>query len=278
VSGTLFVVATPIGNLEDITLRALRVLKEVKLIAAEDTRVTAKLLSRYEIATPRWSFREQNAASAVPRLLERLESGDDIALVCDAGTPGISDPGVALVEAAAEAGYTVTPIPGASALAAAMSVAALAGEGVRFAGFLPRSGKDRRERLSEIAADRSCTVLYESPNRLAETLRDLEEACGSSRRAVVLRELTKLHEEVARGSIAELASKFAEGARGEIAIAIEGAEKKVAVVDDETLRAAVSDLLANGSSARDAAAATAETFGVPRKRAYTLALELVRQR
>jgi len=278
VSGTLFVVATPIGNLEDITLRALRVLEEAKLIAAEDTRVTAKLLSRYEIATPRWSFREQNAASAIPRLLERLEAGDDIALVCDAGTPGISDPGVALVEAAAKAGYTVTPIPGASALAAAMSVAALAGEGVRFAGFLPRSGKDRRERLAEIAADRSCTVLYESPNRLAETLRDLEGACGSSRRAVVLRELTKLHEEVARGSLAELASRFAEGARGEIAIAVEGAEKKVIAVDDETLRAAIADLLASGSSARDSAAAAAEELGVARKRAYTLALEEAKKR
>jgi 16S rRNA (cytidine1402-2'-O)-methyltransferase len=278
VSGTLYVVATPIGNLEDVTLRALRVLKEVRLIAAEDTRVTAKLLARYEIATPRWSFREQNAASSVPRLLERLGAGDDVALVCDAGTPGISDPGVALVEAAAAAGFTVTPVPGASALAAALSVAALPGEGSRFAGFLPRAGKGRRARLAEIAADPSCTVLYESPVRLAQTLRDLALACGEDRRAVVLRELTKLHEEIARGTLAELAEKFAQGARGEIAIAVEGAERRAEEVDEETLRAAVDDLLANGSSARDAAASASETFGVPRKRCYAIALDAVKKR
>ena len=277
-SGTLFVVATPIGNLEDVTLRALRVLKEVRLIAAEDTRVTAKLLARYGIATPRWSFREQNAASAVPRLLERLAAGDDVALVCDAGTPGISDPGTALVEAAAGAGFTVTPVPGASALAASLSVAALPGEGVRFAGFLPRGGKERRGRLAEVARDRSCTVLYESPVRLAGTLRDLGDACGAGRRAVVMRELTKLHEEIARGTLAELAERFAEGARGEIAIAIAGAERTVAEIDDGTLRAAVADLLANGASARDAAAEAAAALGAPKKRCYTLALELVRER
>lgn len=272
-SGTLYVVATPIGNLEDVTLRALRVLKEVALIAAEDTRVTAKLLARYGIATPRLSFREQNAASAVPRLLERLGRGEDVALVCDAGTPGVSDPGVALVEAAVRAGIPVTPVPGASALAAALSVAALPGEGSRFVGFLPRGGKERRERLAALAADASSTVLYESPVRLAQTLRDLAGACGGERRAVVLRELTKLHEEIARGTLDELAGRFEGRVRGEIAIVIEGGERREEEVDDGTLRAAIADLLASGASARDAAATAAAELGVPRKRAYAIALE-----
>jgi 16S rRNA (cytidine1402-2'-O)-methyltransferase len=271
--GTLYVVATPIGNLEDVSARALRVLGEVALIAAEDTRVTAKLLSRYGVRTPCRSFREQNAATAVPALLERLAAGDDVALVCDAGTPGISDPGVALVEAAAEAGFTVSPIPGPSALAAAMSVAALPGEGVRFVGFLPRGGKGRRERLAELAADSSCTILYESPLRLAATLRDLAGACGD-RDAVVMRELTKIHEEIARGTLPELAARFAEGARGEIAIAVAGAPRSApAEIDDDTLRSAIAEQLASGASARDAAAFVAASLGVPRKRAYAIAVE-----
>ena len=276
--GTLYVVATPIGNLEDVSARALRVLGEVALIAAEDTRVTAKLLARYGVSTPCRSFREQNAASAVPVLLERLAAGDDVALVCDAGTPGISDPGVALVEAAAEAGFAVSPIPGPSALAAAMSVAALPGDGVRFVGFLPRGGKGRRERLAELAADRSCSILYESPVRLAATLRDLSAACGA-RSAVVMRELTKIHEEIARGTLIELAARFAGGTRGEIAIAVAGAPKlPPEAVDDDTLRSAVAEHLAAGMSARDAAAAAAVALGVPRKRAYAMAVKAAGER
>jgi 16S rRNA (cytidine1402-2'-O)-methyltransferase len=276
--GTLHVVATPIGNLDDVTARALRALREAAVIAAEDTRVTAKLLARYEIRTPCRSFREQNAARAIPLLLERLAAGDDVALVCDAGTPGISDPGVMLVEAAAEAGFRVSPIPGPSALAAAISVAALSGDGVRFVGFLPRAGKGRRERLDQIAADRSSTILYESPVRLAATLRDLAAACGP-RRAVVMRELTKIHEEIARGTLPELAERFAIGARGEIAIAVAGAlERKPEEVDDETLRAAVAGHLAAGKSPRDAAAIVAASCGVPRKRAYAIAVEAAGKR
>jgi 16S rRNA (cytidine1402-2'-O)-methyltransferase len=271
-AGTLHVVATPIGNLDDVCARALRVLREVPLIAAEDTRVTAKLLARYDIKTPCRSFREQNAAKAIPALLERLAAGDDVALVCDAGTPGISDPGVALVEAAAEAGFCVSPVPGPSALAAAISVAALPGDGFRFVGFLPRAGKRRRERIAQLAADRSCTVLYESPLRLAATLRDLAAACGP-RRAVVMRELTKIHEEIARGTLPELAARFAGGARGEISIAVAGApESPPAEVDDDTLRSAIAAQVANGVSARDAAALAAAAFGVPRKRVYAIAL------
>jgi 16S rRNA (cytidine1402-2'-O)-methyltransferase len=270
--GTLHVVATPIGNLEDVSPRALRTLREVALIAAEDTRVTARLLARYGVRTPCRSFREQNAARAIPGLMERLAAGDDVALVCDAGTPGISDPGVALVEAAAEAGFCVSPIPGPSALAAAISVAALPGDGVRFVGFLPRSGRNRRERIAELAADRSCTVLYESPARLAATLRDLAGACGE-RRAVVMRELTKIHEEIARGTLIALAARFEGGTRGEIVVAVAGAPKAApAAVGDDTLRLAVAEHLAAGMSARDASAAVAVALGVPRKRAYAAAV------
>ena len=218
------------------------------------------------------------AMRALFALLERLAAGDAVALVCDAGTPGISDPGVALVEAAAAAGFRVSPVPGPSALAAAISVAALPGEGVRFVGFLPRTGKGRRERLAELAADRSCTVLYESPVRLAATLRDLAAACGT-RKAVVMRELTKIHEEVARGALPELAARFAGGARGEIVIAVAGAPKTApAEIDDDALRKEISEQLAKGASARDAAAFVAAALGVPRKRAYAIAVKAAGER
>jgi 16S rRNA (cytidine1402-2'-O)-methyltransferase len=274
-SGTLFVVATPIGNLKDITLRALEVLGAVSVIAAEDTRVTGKLLGRHDIATRCVSFREQNAARAIPRLIARLEAGEDLALATDAGTPGISDPGQQLVEAACERGIAVSPIPGASALAAALSVAALHGDGARFVGFLPRRGKRRRERIAALAVDPACTVLYEAPSRLAATLGDLAAACGAERKAAVLRELTKVHEEVARGSLAELAERFGGTVRGEITLVVAGSGiLDEGALTDDRLRELIRQELKAGQSARDLAAALARTLGIPRKRVYDLAVSV----
>ncbi len=275
-AGVLHVIGTPIGNLEDITLRALRVLGEVDVIAAEDTRVTRKLLARHGIRTPLVSFREQNAARATPELLDRLAAGRGVALVSDAGTPSISDPGRSLVAAALAAGFEVVPIPGPSALTAAVSVAGLDGESLRFWGFPPRSGRERRRALERIAGDRAVTVLYEAPGRLAATLRDLAAACGGHREAVVCRELTKLHEEVARGTLEELAARFAQGARGEIAVVISGAPPpEDADIDDAGLRRLVAAGLAAGKSARDVAADLSASLGLPRKRIYDLAIEEV---
>ncbi len=269
--GTLFVVGTPIGNLEDISLRALRVLGEVALIAAEDTRVTAKLNRRHGIGTPLTSFREQNAARAIPELLARLRSGDDVALVTDAGTPSVSDPGVDLVAAAGEAGIKVVPIPGPSALATALSVAGYTGEGVRFLGFLPRSGKRRKERIQAISQDPSLVVLYEAPKRLAQTLKELADACGE-RQAAVLRELTKMHEEVARGTLAQLAERFGGRVLGEITVVLAGTDVEEMEITDDRLVALVRGELEKGHSVKDVATNLSRGLGVPRKRVYDIAV------
>jgi 16S rRNA (cytidine1402-2'-O)-methyltransferase len=274
----LHVVGTPIGNLEDITLRALRVLGEVSLIAAEDTRVTRKLLARHGIRTPLVSFREQNASHAIPELLAHLAAGRSVALVSDAGTPSISDPGQTLVAAALAAGLLVAAVPGPSALTTAVSVAGLRGDGLRFAGFPPRKGRERARVLERIAADRAVTVLYEAPGRLAATLRDLAAFCGPEREAVVCRELTKLHEEVARGTLADIAERFAAGARGEVTLVVSGAtaaRDAGADIDDGELRRMIATGLASGKSARDLAADLSAALGLPRRRIYTLAVEEV---
>ena len=178
-------------------------------MVAEDTRVTKRLLSHLGIEKPMVSVREQNAAKAIPKIITRLLEGTDVALVTDAGTPSVSDPGEQLVESAAREGLSVSPIPGPSALASAVSVAGLPGDGVRFIGFLPRKGKRRREQLASIASETSLVVVYEAPGRIADTLCDLAEVC-KERRAAVMRELTKLHEEIVRGEVGELAEHFRE--------------------------------------------------------------------
>ena len=272
--GTLFVVGTPIGNLKDITVRALEVLRSVSVIAAEDTRVTARLLRRYDISTSCVSFREQNARRAVPSLLARLEGGDDVALVSDAGTPSISDPGEQLVDAASRAGITVSPIPGPSALAAAISVAALRGDGVRFVGFLPRSKKKREDRLKAIVVDPSISVLYESPSRLGRTLRDLARACPD-RSAVVLREMTKIHEEIGRGCLNDLADRFADRVRGEITVVVAGNEQSMEEISTARLTQLVVAQVNAGESARDVAANLSRALGVSKKRIYEIAVEAI---
>jgi 16S rRNA (cytidine1402-2'-O)-methyltransferase len=223
VSGRLFVVATPIGNLSDVTLRAIEVLRDVPLIAAEDTRLTRRLLDRHGIATRTTSYHARSSPSRLAELLDHLRGGADLALVTDAGTPTVSDPGDELVGAWAREGGVVIPIPGASAVMAVVAASGVAGPRWGFEGFLPRTGRDRRDRLARIAADDRGTVIYEAPGRVAATLVDLAAACGAERPAAIGRELTKIHEEIVRGSLGEL-SELARGGtltlRGEFALVV----------------------------------------------------------
>jgi 16S rRNA (cytidine1402-2'-O)-methyltransferase len=202
-SGTLFVVATPIGNLEDITLRALSVLKAADLIAAEDTRKTAQLLKHFGIASTLISYHEHNEAVRAPQLVRRLQSGDSIALVTNAGTPGVSDPGYRLVAAASAAGIRVVPVPGALAAAAALSASGLPTDAFVFEGFLPRKSGKRLKRIQSLAAEPRTVILYESPQRIIALIGDLLQACGD-RPAAMAREMTKIHEEFIRGRLSEV--------------------------------------------------------------------------
>ena len=277
--GTLFVVATPIGNLGDVTLRALEVLRAVPLIAAEDTRVTRRLLDRYEIPTRTVSYHAQSGPARERELVEHLSGGADLALVTDAGTPVVSDPGEGLVAAWASQGGAVVAIPGASAVLAAIASSGLAGPRWSFEGFLPRSGRERKERLAAIAADERGAVLYEAPNRLAATLRDLASACGADRPGAVCRELTKLHERVARGTLGELAAQAADGtipARGEVVVVVGwGSGSTVAAAADRDAvdalawaRAEVERLVASGMARGEAARRVAAATGIPRRSLY----------
>jgi 16S rRNA (cytidine1402-2'-O)-methyltransferase len=282
--GVLYVVATPIGNLGDITLRALEVLRAVPLIAAEDTRISRRLLDRYEIPTRAVSYHARSGPGRERELLEHLGSGSDLALVTDAGTPVVSDPGEGLVAAWAAAGGSVVPIPGASAVLAAVAASGVAGPRWAFEGFLPRSGRDRRERLSGIAADPRGSVVFEAPGRTAATLRDLATACGPSRPAAVCRELTKLHETITRGTLGDLAELAADGtipARGEVVVVVgwladaraagDGGGAASTALPDEALtaaRARVEALVAGGTARGDAARRVARDTGLPRRRLY----------
>lgn len=222
-TGVLYLCATPIGNLEDITLRVLRILKEVDLIAAEDTRHTRKLLSHYDIHTKLTSYHEHNRQSKGDYLLDRLLQGQNIALVSDAGTPGISDPGEELVKAALDKGINVIPLPGPSAFLAALTVSGLLLSRFAFEGFLPTKNKERRERLANLAREPRTMIFYESPHRLCKTLIELINYFGEDRQAIAARELTKLHEEVQRSSLVRLKDYFEEHSpQGEFVLVIEG--------------------------------------------------------
>ena len=268
--GTLFVVATPIGNLGDITLRALEVLKSVAVVAAEDTRVTRKLWSRFDIDTRLVSYHAHSEDRRTQELVERLEAGDDVALVSDAGTPLVSDPGEVLVAAWAQAGGTVVPIPGASAVLAALVASGLPAPRWGFEGFLPRKGRERKGRLARIAADDRATVIYEAHGRTAATLNDLADACGADRPAAVCRELTKLHEEVRRGALGELATQFEGRAlKGEVAIVVGGSSAAgVAAVSLEAGRRRVDVLVAEGVKRSAAARLVAAETGLPRRELF----------
>ncbi len=278
-SGRLYVVATPIGNLADVTLRSLEVLRAVPLIAAEDTRLARRLLDRHGIATRTVSYHARSGPRRAAELLAHLRAGEDLALVTDAGTPGVSDPGDALVGAWAAEGGEVVPLPGASAALAAIAGSGLAGPRWSFEGFLPRSGRDRRERLAAIAADGRGTVIFEAANRLAGTLADLVASAGRRRPAAVCRELTKVHEQIVRGPLAELAQQVADGAipaRGEVVIVIgwdaglrAGAAAAVEGERSEAeARRQVEALVEGGLGRAAAARQVAASSGIPRRRLY----------
>ena len=269
----LYVVATPIGNLRDITLRALEVLGSADLVLCEDTRVTKKLLDRYNLSPRLLAYHDHNAASVRPRVIEELSKGSAVALVSDAGTPLISDPGFKLVEAAVEAGQRVFPIPGASAALAALVAAGLPTDRFFFEGFLPPKSTARRTRLSELRSIPASLVFYESGPRLAESLSDMSATLGA-RFVAVCRELTKAFEEVRRGSLAELASHYEEAGapKGEIVVVVSPPNEQVEFDDadiDSKIKAALKKL-----SLKDASAAIAAETGLSRKEVYARALAL----
>ncbi len=262
---TLYVVATPIGNLEDISLRALRTLKEVKLIAAEDTRKTKGLLTTYGIKTPVTSYHKHSRWSKLPYILGRLEEGD-IALVSDAGMPGISDPGYELVVAASERGFPVVPIPGASAITTALAISGLATDRFTYLGFLPRRAGDRRRLLGSIAEEPVTIVLLEAPHRLLVTLNDILLTLGD-RRVAVCRELTKVHEEVFRGRISEAREHFAEP-RGEFTLIIEGKKGRDKPQLTEDIEGRLRNLHLSGVTAREAVSKLAGETGLSKRELY----------
>jgi 16S rRNA (cytidine1402-2'-O)-methyltransferase len=276
VSGRLFVVSTPIGNLSDVTLRALEVLREVPLIAAEDTRLTRRLLDRHGIATRTISYHARSGPGRIVELLDHLRGGSDLALVTDAGTPSVSDPGEDLVAAWGREGGTVVPVPGASAVMAVVAASGLAGPRWSFEGFLPRSGRDRRERLARIAGDDRGTVIYEAPGRVAATLGNLADACGPDRPAAIGRELTKVHEEIVRGTLGELAERARSGEltlRGEFALVVGGRPERSSQdvardADPTAALAEVERLVAAGLARGEAARQVAEATGLPRRKLY----------
>jgi 16S rRNA (cytidine1402-2'-O)-methyltransferase len=272
-------VATPIGNLADVSLRALEVLRGVPLVAAEDTRLTRRLWLRHGIRTRLVSYHAGNLEWRGPQLLEHLRGGSDLALVTDAGTPLVSDPGEGIVAGWIGEGGRVVPVPGPSAVLAALVASGLPSARWSFEGFLPRRGRERAGRLSRIASDDRATVVFESPGRAAATLRDLAEACGGDRRAALCRELTKVHEEVRRGTLAELAQDVAaKELRGEVTIVVgpappegrsQGArERGLTGMSLDEARARVDELVAAGQSRSAAARTVADETGYPRRELF----------
>jgi 16S rRNA (cytidine1402-2'-O)-methyltransferase len=272
-AGVLYLIATPIGNLEDITARALRLLREVDVIAAEDTRVTRKLLAHFDIHTPLISYHAHSSAGRQDALVSRLLAGESVAVVSDAGTPCISDPGVELVAEVISAGIRIDPIPGASAPLCALIASGLPTGRFVFEGFLPRTKPDFRERVRQLAKEERTTVLFEAPPRLIETLKALASACGDDRPASVGRELTKKFEEHVRGSLAEVIAHFQETPpRGECVIVVGGAppQPEEAPNPDALLLKA----LAEGVSPKDAARTVAAATGLAKNALYQRVLEL----
>jgi 16S rRNA (cytidine1402-2'-O)-methyltransferase len=269
--GILYIVATPIGNLEDVTARALRMLKEVDVIAAEDTRHTQLLLDHYAIRTPLTSYHEHNEKTKALELVNRLAAGQNVAVVCDAGTPAISDPGYRLAAAAIGAGIRIVPVPGASALTAVLSASGLPTDRFIFEGFLPAGKKARRERLQALRDETRTLVFYEAPHRLKETLDDMVALLGD-RQAVVAREVSKVYEEFLRGSLEQL-TRAAESRelRGEMTLVISGSAGE-SRVDEDRLKAEIRDLKGRGLRVKEIAEILGERFGYPKKEIYRLAL------
>jgi 16S rRNA (cytidine1402-2'-O)-methyltransferase len=269
--GILYIVATPIGNLEDITLRALRVLKEADVIAAEDTRHTQILLSHHDIHTPLTSYHEHNEKTKAQDLVTRLARGQNIALVSDAGTPTISDPGFRLVVQAIRGGVRIIPVPGASALTAVLSATGLPTDRFVFEGFLPAKKRQRRERLQTLRHETRTLIFYEAPHRLKDALDDIHELLGN-REAVLAREVSKVHEEFLRGPVSELIRELGSGdVRGEVTLIISGSAGE-SLVSEDLLKAEIRELKGKGLRVKEIAEVLGEKFGYPKKDIYRLAL------
>lgn len=273
----MVLVGTPIGNLGDCSPRAQDALANATVIACEDTRRTGALMQHLGLGrTELLVLNEHTEAERIEELLARLERGEQVVVVSDAGMPAISDPGALLVAAVSDAGYRVEVVPGPSAVLAGLVVSGLPTARFVFEGFLPRKGSARRQRIEELVHEQRTVVLLEAPHRIERTLRDLAAACGDDRRAAVARELTKLHEEVRRATLAELATWASDGVKGELVLVLDGAEP-LAGPSDEQLLTAVHIELAGGASVRDASASIAQRFGIGRRRVYDLAVASTRE-
>lgn len=272
--GTLYIVATPIGNLEDITLRAIRVLKEVSVIAAEDTRHSRHLLDRYDIGTPLTSYHDHNKEEKAPVLLARLMEGKDVALISDAGTPGISDPGYFLINLAISQNIAVVPIPGPSAAIAALSVSGLPTDSFVFEGFLPAKQQARQKRLQELSRDGRTLIFYEAPHKIIRTVEDMLDIFGD-RQAVITRELTKIHEEAIRGPLSAVLDRLKNGTiKGEFTILIHGASAEPQKQDIDTAEYLKNLMLHRGMTKKDAVATAAEELGMPKRIVYQESLKI----
>jgi 16S rRNA (cytidine1402-2'-O)-methyltransferase len=272
--GILYIVATPIGNLEDITLRALRILKEADIIAAEDTRHTQKLLSKFDIHTPLTSYHDHNKDEKAPVLVARLLEGKSVALVSDAGTPGISDPGYFLINLAVDQKIPVVPIPGATAAIAALSISGLPTDSFVFEGFLPAKHTARARRLEDLKVEKRSLVFYEAPHRIMQTIADMQMVLGD-RKTVLTRELTKVHETVIRGTLTEVRQQLSEGSmKGEFTIILHGATDKPMEQHLDTAEYLRNLMLHRGLSKKEAIAETARDLGIPRKEAYQAGLTI----
>ncbi len=273
-SGILYIVATPIGNLEDITLRAIRVLKEVDLIAAEDTRHTKHLLDRYGVATPLTSYHDHNKEEKAPVLVARMLDGKSIALVSDAGTPGISDPGYFLINLAADQNITVMPVPGATAAVAALSISGLPTDSFVFEGFLPARQQARLKRLQELSEEKRTIIFYEAPHKIVTTIEDMIEILGD-RQAVMTRELTKIHEEILRGRLSEILRRLREGTvKGEFTVIVHGASEKPGSKDIDPAEYLRNLMIHRGLSKKEAVAAAAKELGLRKKELYKESLKI----
>lgn len=273
--GTLYIVGTPIGNLEDMTFRSVRILQSVDMIAAEDTRHTGKLLQHFQIKTPQMSYHEHNRNSRIPEILEYLKYGKAIALVSDAGMPGISDPGYELIKACVDAEIDVVPIPSATAAITALSASGLPTNRFVFDGFLPAKSQQRREYLESLLIETRTLVFYESPHRLRETLQDFADILGSDRQIVIARELTKLYEEFWRGTIEEAIAHYQQKEpQGEYTLLVAGIEPSKPQITEAELKAELLAMMKQGASRSQASRQLAKEISVSRNKLYQLALTI----
>lgn len=274
-SGTLYIVGTPIGNLEDTTFRAIKTLQKVDLIAAEDTRHTSKLLQHFQILTPQLSYHQHNEQSRIPELIEKLNQGKAIALVTDAGMPAISDPGYELVKVCVEANISVVPIPGVTASITALCASGLPTNKFIFIGFLPTKIKLREEQLEKLSNSLETIVLYESPYKLLQTLEDLAKMLGGNRKIVLARELTKLHEEFWRGTVGQAIIHYQNNQpKGEFTLVIAGAEPELLVLSEDTIKQELQELFAQGISRSQASRQLSQKINLSRRKIYQIALKI----